>query len=255
MRATLLIVALAAGHMTAFAQGKVRIGNDANHLIVVDEHAARYKLGIPAFGGLPAPQVGTTYDVMSSLTAQLWGGTSPSALTLQAQFSPAGGIGLSDGLLTNAAVTLNGIPAGINNAYFQILVFETSAGSYWVAASGIGLWHAATPVFQASVGGFAPTPLVNSPNWPQGLIILSISGFEPPFGVSPVLHSLGRTGNQFRFYFVARAYRTYTVEYCDSVATANWTTLTNIPVQTNNVYMQVSDAITVEERHFRVRSP
>jgi hypothetical protein len=199
--------------------------------------------------------VGTTYDVMSSLTAQLWGGTSPSALTLQAQFSPAGAIGLDDGLLTNAAVTLTGIPPGINNAYFQILVFETAAGSYSSALYGIGRWHAATPVFQGSVGAFAPTALVNSPNWPQGLIILSISGFEPPAGVAPVLHSLGRTGNQFRFYFTARAYRTYTVEYCDSVATANWTTLTNIPFPTNNVYMQIADTITAEDRYFRVRSP
>jgi hypothetical protein len=174
MKTTFLTMTLAAFHLTGFAQGKVTFGNDANHLIVVSNDALwlGYAGKNPALAGLPAPQIGTANDVMSSLTAQLWAGTSAGSLVLQSMLNPAGLAGLADGRLNNVSVTLTGIAGGATG-FFQILIFETAAGSFANASTGLSRWYASTPVFSGTAGGFAPTPLTSMTGWTAGSITMT----------------------------------------------------------------------------------
>lgn len=178
MKKTLAILATCAIAVGAFAQGKVTFGNDANHLIVVSGNLSGTGKNT-ALQGLAAPQIGTASDVMSSLTAQLWGGTSAGTLVLQNTMNPAGLAGLADGRLNNVAVTLTGIAGGATG-FFQILIFETAAGSYNAASTGAGRWFASTPVFSGTTGSFAPSPLTGMANWTAGNITLSANAVPEP---------------------------------------------------------------------------
>lgn len=182
MKKALVTLALAAIHLSAFAQGRVTFGNDANHLIVVDTNAFRLMIAgkNAALAGLAVPQIGTPNDVMSSLTAQLWGGPSASSLMLQSTMNPAGFAGLADGRLGNVTVTLVGI-AGNATGFFQILIFETLAGNYNNASLGHDRWFASTPVFSGTAGFFLPTPLTSMPGWTASNITLTANFIpEPP---------------------------------------------------------------------------
>jgi hypothetical protein len=178
MKKTLVVLAVCAVAVGAFAQGKVTFGNDANHLIVINADPALAK-GNAALAGLAAPQIGVANDVMSSLTAQLWAGASASSLTLQSTLAPAGLAGLADGRLANASVTLTGIAGGATG-FFQILIFETSAGDYAAASSQPGLWYASTATFSGTAGGFAPTPLTSMADWTAGNITLTANPIPEP---------------------------------------------------------------------------
>lgn len=178
MKKTLAILATCAIAAGAFAQGKVTFGNDANHLIVVSGNLAGTGKNT-ALQGLAAPQIGTASDVMSSLTAQLWGGTSAGTLALQSTLNPAGLAGLADGRLANATVVLSGIAGGATG-FFQILIFETAAGNYTAASTGLGRWFASTPVFSGTAGGFAPTPLTSMAGWTAGPITLGANPVPEP---------------------------------------------------------------------------
>jgi hypothetical protein len=184
MKTTWLAMALSVIQLAAFAQGKVTFGNDANHLIVVSNNALwlGYAGKNPALAGLPAPQIGTANDVMSSLTAQLWAGTSAGSLVLQSMLNPAGLAGLADGRLNNVSVTLTGIAGGATG-FFQILIFETAAGSFANASTGLSRWYASTPVFSGTAGGFAPTPLTTFSSWTPGPVWLVYGVPEPATGV------------------------------------------------------------------------
>lgn len=178
MKKTLAILATCAVAVGAFAQGKVTFGNDANHLITVINDGARLtasgKSG--ALAGLAAPQIGTANDVMGTLKAELWGGTSAGSLTLQSTLNPAGLAGLADGRLGNTPVTLTGIAGGATG-FFQILIYE--GASYSTAQAGAGLWYASTAVFSGTAGGFAPNPLTGMANWTQGPITLNANPIVP----------------------------------------------------------------------------
>jgi hypothetical protein len=178
MKKTLAVLAACVVAVGAFAQGKVTFGNDANHLIVVAADLANTGKNT-ALQGLAAPQIGTANDVMSSLTAQLWGGTSAGSLVLQSTMNPAGLAGLADGRLNNVSVTLTGIAGGATG-FFQILIFETAAGSYAAAQTGTGSWFASTPVFSGTAGGFAPTPLTSMASWTAGPITLAANPIPEP---------------------------------------------------------------------------
>jgi hypothetical protein len=168
MNPILFTLALAVIHLTAFAQGKVTFGNDANHGVMLWRHSLVFPGGWTL---IAAPQVGTPNDVMGLLTAQLWAGTSPNNLTLQYTLNPAGLAGLDDGRLRNVPVTLSGVPAGI--AFFQILLWETSAGSYQAAQFAGRYWSGETPIFSGTAGSFAPNPLTSMADWAPNPIILN----------------------------------------------------------------------------------
>lgn len=178
MKKTLVIVATLAMAVGAFAQGKVTFGNGPTHLVTIDTRAAYAGSEVP---GTAASQIGVGNAVMGSLTAQLYGGTAANSLSLQATFTPAGFAGFADGRFLNSAVTLTGIGSSVS-AFFQILVWDTSAGSYATASapSTVGKWYGSSPVFTATTGSFAPNPLDASTGWPAGPIVLSANPVPEP---------------------------------------------------------------------------
>jgi len=177
MKKTLAILAAFGVAVGAFAQGKVTFGNGATHLVTIDTRGAYAGNETP---GSAASQIGVGNAVMGSLTAQLWAGTAAGSLTLQGTFAPAGAAGFPDGRFLNSAVTLTGIGSGVN-AFFQIQVWQTSAGSYAAASNPLnsGLWYGISPVFTATTGSFAPTPLDSSAGWAAGPITLSANPIVP----------------------------------------------------------------------------
>ncbi len=177
MKKTIAILASFAVAVGAFAQGKVTFGNGATHPVTIDSRVD-YAKGNATLAGTLAPQIGAPNDVLGLLTAQLLAGTSAGSLTLQATFAPAGQAGFDPGILLNSAVTLTGVPAG--PAFFQILLFETTAGSFAAASGGQNFWYGSTEVFSATAGSFAPTPLSSSTGWPAGPIILSANPIPEP---------------------------------------------------------------------------
>jgi hypothetical protein len=176
MKTTLFTLALAAIHLSAFAQGKVTFGNDANHLVMLRQRDWTL---------IAAPQVGTPNDVMGHLTAQLWAGPSAGSMTLQYTMAPAGLAGLDDGRLRNVPVTLNDVPGGAA-FFFQIVIWETTAGSFEAAQTG-GYWLGWTPFFTGTAGSFAPPPLASMAGWTPGPIIL----YQTPEPATGALVGLG----------------------------------------------------------------
>ena len=168
MKKTLLTLTVASIHVAAFAQGKVTFNNGPNHLVVFGSGVVGQ---YAPYAGLPVPQIPNPAG-MGNFTAQLWGGTSAGSLTLQSTLTPAGLEGLADGRLVSQGVTLTGILSG-EPAFFQILIWETAYGSYANAAT-LGRPVGLTPVFQASTGSFAPTPLDSSPGWVAAPIVVGI---------------------------------------------------------------------------------
>jgi len=175
MKKTLAILAAFGVAVGAFAQGKVTFGNGATHLVTIDTRGAYAGNEAP---GSAASQIGVGNAVMGSLTAQLWAGTAAGSLTLQGTFAPAGLAGFENGVLQNTSVLLTGIAAG--PAFFQIVLFQTSAGSYIAASGGQGLWYGQSAVFPATAGSFAPTPLSSAAGWTAGPIILSANPVPEP---------------------------------------------------------------------------
>lgn len=169
MKKTLAILAACAVATGAFAQGKVTFGNDANHLIVfttdVGSLTSASGTSFASLAGLALPQLGTAQNTANLFTAQLFAGTTVGNVnTLVATQAPVGIAGNPDGRLANQTVILpNGFPASVAT-FFQIYVWETSAGSYANALSG-GYIAGATDVFSATPGSFAYNFLTTSPDW------------------------------------------------------------------------------------------
>jgi len=177
MKKTLVILATFAVAVGAFAQGKVIFGNGSTHPVTIDTR--------PQYAGNETPgslasQIGNGNQVLGTLTAQLFAGTSAGSLTLAGTFTPAGLAGFNDGVLQNTSVTLVGIPAGA--AFFQIQLWQTSAGSYNSALNDTvnRWWYGSTEVFSATAGSFAPNPLSSSAGWVAGPIILSANPVPEP---------------------------------------------------------------------------
>jgi len=175
MKKTLAILATFAVAFGAFAQGKVIFGNGNTHPVTIDTRATY--AGNEAPGSL-ATQIGVGSQVLNTLTAQLFAGTAAGSLTLQGTFAPAGLAGFENGVLQNTFVLLTGIAAG--PAFFQIVLFQTSAGSYNAASGGQGLWYGQSAVFPATAGSFAPTPLSSAAGWVAGPITLSANPVPEP---------------------------------------------------------------------------
>jgi len=173
--ATLAICALAVG---AFAQGKVTFGNP-NHPVTIVNDASRLTASgkNSTLAGLAAPQAGSPNDVLGLLTAQLWAGTSAGNMILQSTVPNAGLAGLNDGIFRNTPVTLTGVPAG--PIFFQIYLWQTSAGGWTQASTQQGFWYGSTAVHTATAGSFAGNPLDNA-GWPAGPITLTANPVPEP---------------------------------------------------------------------------
>lgn len=137
MKTILIVLPLVVVSVASFAQGKITIGNDANHLVV-----DRFEVPISQAGG---------WDIY---TMQLWGGTSVGSMTLQTSFVGAaiGNPAFNDGRVANTPMTLVGIPGGAV-ATLQLRFFRTSD----ILPIGV------TPIFTVTAGSFAPFSIVLGP--------------------------------------------------------------------------------------------
>jgi len=141
MKKILITLALVATTAASFAQGKIIIGNDSLHPVMVN--------------GLPIPQAGGWTDV----TFQLMGGPSSGSMVLQTTIvgDAIGSALLNDGRMANRNFNMVGVGLGAQ-ATLQLLFFPTAAGSYAAAAaSGLG---GATQMFTVTTGSFANNSIV-----------------------------------------------------------------------------------------------
>jgi hypothetical protein len=168
----------------AFAQGKLRFCNGNDNLIYLSPSiacsyapgdAGKTVGGFPLTGSSLYTGAGGTMASLAgspTLIAGLWGGTSPSSMTLRAT-TTIGDVILA-GLVVPVNVILAGLPAG-TPAWFQIQVYDnraTSAADAW--ARGF-MYTGESPVFQATPQAvFSPiyqrTAPVNS-TWAPGTYV------------------------------------------------------------------------------------
>lgn len=75
------------------------------------------------------------------------------------------------------------------------------------------------------------------------------------FIIPPTITLLPPPNNSFHFSFNAESNSTYTVQYADKLADANWTVLTNFAASTIPTNFAVSDPFTLSNRFYRVKTP
>ena len=191
MKKTLVTLALALASIASFAQGKLTLGNDANHLV-------RYNVDVgsnsPAFApraGLPVGQILGTNDGFSSLTLQLLGGTSAGSLTLRTTLVGAamGNAIFADGRIANLAlgsVAMALLPGG-SPAFFQIVFFSTAAGNFGAAQTDVNnSWYSgSSPVFSVVPGATLPSSMVSAvapsfSTWAAAPVVLSANPVPEP---------------------------------------------------------------------------
>ena len=85
------------------------------------------------------------------------------------------------------------------------------------------------------------------------VLIVDYSLPAPP--MSPTIFDVALNENQIRFSFNAEADRTYTIEARDSLSATSWSTVTNIPAQPVNSTIDFTNAISSDERYFRIKTP
>lgn len=173
MKRLLLTAVLTVACVSAFAQGKVTFGNDANHLITFSTDNAHLTALYSSFNGLAVPQSGAIN--MGLFTAELLAGTTAGNMTVVSSVNGAAA-GFNDGRIPNTTVTLAGIPSGAP-AFFEVRLFETLAGTWAATQTGPGrtLWmQASTAVFTVTPGGFLPNPITSSTlsTWANGPVPL-----------------------------------------------------------------------------------
>ncbi|MCW5553731.1 MAG: DNRLRE domain-containing protein [Verrucomicrobiae bacterium] len=79
---------------------------------------------------------------------------------------------------------------------------------------------------------------------------------EPlPPALPPTLFDTALVGDQIRFSFNAQSNRTYTVEFRESLTTGEWNTVTNLPTQTADTVVHLTNAISAAAGYFRARTP
>jgi hypothetical protein len=150
---------------SALAQGKVHFANNSLHLVYWDPDPFRLKPGDQALAGqvYEFGEGGVTFSI------ELWAGTANSSLSLVSSTSFSGQS--SPGMWVGPNVVLP-FPGGTMD-FFQIVVYDQSAGSYQNATRGY-FYTGATPIFTcfASAGvPYYPLTQHNSPvnsTWDDG---------------------------------------------------------------------------------------
>lgn len=77
----------------------------------------------------------------------------------------------------------------------------------------------------------------------------------PPPALPPTLFDTALVGDQIRFSFNAQSNRTYIVEFRESLTTGEWNTVTNLPAQTTDTVIRLTNAIPGAAGYFRARTP
>lgn len=180
MKKHILTIALSAISLAAFAQGKVAVQNDATRLV-------SYTTDTTYLLAADAGKAGTAVPNTSVLKYQLY--ASPGDMT--ANWMAVGPVttlqsGSPAGRIAALPVTLPSSPAfpGSTRATFQIKFFDASVASYDAAASVLGKYYGATPVFTAIPGASANNPLwqPNTPSlstWAAGAVYVGVNVPEP----------------------------------------------------------------------------
>ncbi len=119
-----------------FAQGKVTIQNDAEHLLIFPTSPSQVMAPDVLLTGQPVPTTGPLPSGVI-LVLGLYAGTSPNALTLVTAIVP----------INPAAGT--GMPAGMITPTHAILPFEGGTLAYMQ----VRVWDAPYPSFEAAIGG------------------------------------------------------------------------------------------------------
>jgi len=171
MKKLILTCTVALACVGAFAQGKVRFVNDSVHLLYFTTDASKLATSDQALAGQATLSNGQG-ATLATLAVDLWAGTSSSTLAKVSQTSiTTGGLG---GTFNGANVAL---PAPLNTPsvfFFQVQVYDVTAGSYAAASAANGEYYGASSIFtsQASSGAayfsiVQTTPPANS-TWAAG---------------------------------------------------------------------------------------
>lgn len=104
---------------------------------------------------------------------------------------------------------------------------------------------------EGSTGARRVATREDSANAPALIVDYSL----PAPAMPPSIFGVALVGNQIRFSFNAEADRTYTIEARDSLSATSWLTVTNIPAQPVNNTIDFTNAISSDERYFRVKTP
>jgi hypothetical protein len=186
MKKLLTILATLALCLPALPQGHIGFGNDAGHLIVLSSNPAFLPPDWSSLAGLAVPQMGSaSAQNMGMLTAQiLYGSTFADVTQIGGSFNGAGIAGFADGRLANRNMTIPALSGGVA-AFFQIRIYQTDAGSYEAASSGLGFLYGSSPVFSSIPGASLPNSivLVGPPSfstWATLPIMLSANSVPEP---------------------------------------------------------------------------
>jgi len=142
----LTLTAISLASVAAFAQGKIRFVNDSTHLVYLTTDTARLAAGDQASAG-KLPGAGGSLSGGITLVADLFGGTSSSALTLQSSTTfSASSLGTFNGV--NVITTLaGGVPQ-----FFQVQIRESDIASASLAAGTNGFYYGFSSIFQTTPG-------------------------------------------------------------------------------------------------------
>jgi hypothetical protein len=79
---------------------------------------------------------------------------------------------------------------------------------------------------------------------------------EPiPPATPPTISDVLFTGDRLRFSFMAQSNRTYTIEFRESLATAQWNGLINVPAQPADAVIHITNTVSGAAGYFRARTP
>jgi hypothetical protein len=200
MKKLLITILTGVACVSALAQGKVQLGNDSLHLVVMGIDSSRLKPADAPSAGMPAPWTTGALPSGTTLVAGLYAGATAGSLTLQTSVAITGTLGA--GRIQNTSYVLPTLPGGVL-AYFQVKVWESAYASYEaaIAASAANTallsYASQTDVFSGTPGNsLVYPPLVGgSFSWLQGAAAWQGGGFQTfnavPEPSSMVLAGLG----------------------------------------------------------------
>jgi hypothetical protein len=94
-----------------------------------------------------------------------------------------------------------------------------------------------------------------APEFKPLLIVEYTVSEPPPPATPPTISGTMVEEGTIRFSFNAESNRTYAVEFRDSLTVGTWTLLTNIPAQSAETTVRITNSVAGDERYFRVRTP
>jgi len=172
MKKLVLTSAIALACVGAFAQGKVRFVNDSVHLLYFTTDAQKLDSADAGLAGQALPSNGNGSLGAHSIIVDLFAGTSSSSLSRVSttSFSSGGTAGTFVGAnvsMTPGGTGFNGtaaVPSGTD--FFQVLAYDSAAGSYAAALAGNGFYYGSSPIFTTVAGSGTPYNSIASPSTP-----------------------------------------------------------------------------------------